>query len=199
MNDLTKTGKPNTGNVVCISSRSPDRQTFAEYWEECSEYGVISEKRARMVFAMSPEAYFRNAGWVYVLGHQCLRDNVFKIGRTTGRIERRMRQLCTTGVPGEFDCVYAHWFADCVDAESYMHSRLDEYRVEQNREFFEVGLTKVQTAFQEYACFGEIHPDHMINQAHNRFKEAARTEKVRGSLVVPPPSSLITDLGEVPF
>lgn len=173
------------------------RQSFEEYWEECQEVGAyLSKPEAYRLFHMAPEQYFANAGWVYVLGNELLTEGVYKVGRTTGRIERRMRQLYTTGVPSEFDCVYAGWFADCITAEMRVHNILAGYRVSESREFFAADLKTISQAIMLCHVRGEMHPDHMLSLALARHEYAINHETVRGVLVAKP--KRLPDM-EVPF
>ena len=180
--------------VINFPDRSSEESTFSEFWEECREAGErISYQRAKQLFHATPEQYFKNAGWVYVLGNQYLADDVYKIGRTSGRIEKRMRQLYTTGVPGEFDCVHADWFADCCYAELFIHEHLKDYRLEESREFFCADLDTISFAFMTCHAIGDPCPGHMVEQKLKRTRQAMLGETIRGISLVTP-----SDL-EVPF
>lgn len=175
-------------------------ETFADYWEYCQDIGAFQSKReAYARFHMTPEQYFRNCGWVYVLANPFLIKGIYKVGRTTGRIERRMRQLYTTGLPGEFECLYTQWFADCITAERYTHSILEGRRVSDSREFFQADLKQIKHAIMEVSTLGEMHPDHMLSLAQNRHNHAISHEKVNGRLAVPEPAPVDFDLEELPF
>lgn len=180
--------------VINFPDRSSEDSTFSAFWEECREAGdYISCQRAKQLFHATPEQYFKNAGWVYVLGNQYFADDVYKIGRTSGRIEKRMRQLYTTGVPGEFDCVHADWFSDCCYAEAFIHERLQAYRLGESREFFWANLDKIHGAFLTCHAFADPCPDHMVEQKLKRERHAMLSETIRGTSLVTP-----SDL-EVPF
>lgn len=173
-------------------------QAFAEYWEHIEHTGCpVSEKRARTLFHMTPEQYFANAGWVYVLRNPMLPANVFKIGKTTGAIQRRMRQLYTTGVPRQFELANARWCRDCSFVERGIHEHLAEFRVSGNREFFQVDLKRITQAINYVVAFCDPPPDHMIDLMFARWDYATKTETVNGKLVVErqPPM----DPSEVPF
>jgi hypothetical protein len=49
---------------------------------------------------------------VYVLRNPAF-EHLVKIGRTTGRVVDRARQLMTTGVPTAFDIMFAGRVTDC--------------------------------------------------------------------------------------
>lgn len=184
-------------NLAYLPSISDQRQSFEGYWEECQEIGAFIDRReAYRLYHMSPEQYFANAGWVYVLSNPLMTSSTYKIGRTTGKIERRMRQLYTTGVPVEFECVYAGWFADCITAESVVHDLLADFRISDSREFFAASLKAITNAIKTCSVLGEMHPDHMIDLAYARYKYAVDHEKVKGVLVAK--KQRLPDM-EVPF
>lgn len=183
-----------TGTVINFPDRSSEEQPFLEFWRECQQdRQEITRERAWMLFHATPEQYFRQAGWVYVLGNQYMAKDVYKIGMTTGRIERRMRQLFTTGVPGEFDCIKAYWWSDCRHAEGFIHQELDEHRIEHDREFFYADLDTIEFAFMRYAAYGDPCPSHMVEQKIRRERFANSNETIRGRPLVVP------YLLEVPF
>ena len=180
--------------VINFPDRSSEDQSFELFWEECQQEGqLISRSRASALFHASPEEYFRQSGWVYVLGNQYFAKDIYKIGMTTGRIERRMRQLFTTGLPGEFDCIMAYWWPDCRHAEAFVHQELEEYRVEFGREFFCADLDTIEFAFMRYAAYGDPCPSHMVEQKIRRERFANENEAIRGQPLIVP------YLLEVPF
>lgn len=177
-----------------------ERETFADYWEYCQQMeSLLTEQEAFRRFSMTPEDYFRKSGWVYVLTNPLMRADVFKIGMTTGRIQSRMRQLYSTGVPVEFECIYAHWFSNCVQAEKFVHSELSEYRVSESREFFCAELQQIKFAIMRVDCIGDVHPDHMVDVACARHEYATANERVNGKLVIEKLTPLEFDLEECPF
>lgn len=173
---------PEQMNVINFPDRSSEDESFAEFWADCQETGQeISYERAVRLYHATPEEYFARAGWVYVLGNQYLAENVYKIGLTTGRIERRMKQLYTTGVPGQFDCVDAWWFSDCHHAESFVHDLLAEYRIDDGREFFCAELKTIKHALMTYSAIGDPCPVHMVHHMLRRSSHATKSEIIRGT------------------
>jgi hypothetical protein len=61
-----------------------------------------------------------------------------KIGTTTRSIEMRMRDLYTTGLPVPFECHYAAVVDVNKNVEKRIHRAFDTFRVNKNREFFEI-------------------------------------------------------------
>lgn len=73
---------------------------------------------------------------VYILTNEAM-PNIVKIGKTND-INRRMQDLYTSGVPVPFECFHASVVPDDVDVERRIHRAFGKYRVNKNREFFEI-------------------------------------------------------------
>ena len=71
---------------------------------------------------------------VYILTNECMPETI-KIG-VTDNLEQRIRQLDNTSVALPFECFYAVEVPDAFAIEKKMHQGLDDYRIRQNREFF---------------------------------------------------------------
>ena len=74
------------------------------------------------------------SGFVYV----AYNGEVVKIGRTENDVIERMRQLNTTGVVRDWKHWSYVWSLDASALERYLHSILDDYRIREDREFFDV-------------------------------------------------------------
>lgn len=131
---------------------------------------------------VDPAQFFRKSGWVYVLANGCMPD-LYKVGRTTGSVQARMRQLYTTGLPMPFDCMFAEWFCDCHEAEKFIHQELEGTRIDYNREFFGADLKEIELAFMNYSASVEDIPDSMASLYSYRRKKAEESERVNGALV----------------
>lgn len=81
-----------------------------------------------------------STGIVYVLSNVAM-PGYIKIGYTGGNsakdVQDRMKQLDSSGVPRSFDCEYAAVVTDCAQVEKAIHTAFGDFRVRQNREFFE--------------------------------------------------------------
>ena len=78
-------------------------------------------------------------GTLYILGtHLYTKDGleIVKIGITTGSVESRITQLCTTGVPFRFRVIKSFETRNYYELEQAAHRLLDPYRINQSREFF---------------------------------------------------------------
>ena len=77
-------------------------------------------------------------GWIYVLSRRD-QPNILKIGRTDRSVSRRVKEInAATGILFPFGARYVYRVNDSVEAERLIHQALDEYRVRQDREFFDV-------------------------------------------------------------
>jgi hypothetical protein len=82
-------------------------------------------------------------GIVYVLTNSAM-PGLTKIGKTNQEdIQTRMSQLYTTGVPVQFDCVFACQVKDCGVVESALHNAFGNTRVNPKREFFQIEPERV--------------------------------------------------------
>ena len=71
---------------------------------------------------------------VYILTNESMPDAI-KVG-ITGNLDRRIRELDTTGTPLPFECYYAVEVENAAAIEKKIHEGLDDKRIRQNREFF---------------------------------------------------------------
>ena len=97
-------------------------------------------------------------GYIYILYNPTLRANLYKIGVTKRNPEIRARELSAkTGVADKFEVVYKELVSDCEVVETLIHNRLDEFRWNRNREFFELPLEdairRVRDIVQEHQRF----------------------------------------------
>ena len=79
-------------------------------------------------------------GIVYVLTNPVM-PGIVKIGMTErSDIDKRLRELYTTGVPVPFECAYACMVnaKDCAKIEKALHKAFEPDRVNANREFFRI-------------------------------------------------------------
>lgn len=106
-------------------------------------------KQADVLTTMEVPSDFRMEGWVYVLSNPCM-PGIFKIGMTTTNPELRARELSSaTGVPAPFKLEAAFYSHRPLDAEKEIHEFLDEWRVNESREFFELDLQEIIMACEQ--------------------------------------------------
>jgi len=85
-----------------------------------------------------------NKGFVYIMRNASHETNIFKVGLTKGSTKKRAKQLSsTTGSPDKF--LIAHEFStiDCVLAEKLIHNEIDEFRLNDRREFFRMDFKEL--------------------------------------------------------
>lgn len=81
-------------------------------------------------------------GIVYILTNPAMKGLV-KIGMTTREmVDIRMAELYSTGVPVPFECSFAGRVADVKAVERAFHIAFGPYRINPNREFFEIEDTQ---------------------------------------------------------
>jgi hypothetical protein len=91
-------------------------------------------------------------GYVYILNNPGLKEGLLKIGYTGTDVKIRAKQLSTTGVPDNFIIVYKEDIFNpkiAEIAEKMIHEKLDKYRYNKKREFFEISIQKAISAVQE--------------------------------------------------
>lgn len=91
-------------------------------------------------------------GYVYVMVNPSL-PNLVKIGKTTRDPNERAKELsASTGVPTPFIAVFYKPFTNCDMAEKTIHSYLEQkgYRVNDNREFFNISTNEAIGIVQAY-------------------------------------------------
>ncbi len=89
-------------------------------------------------------------GIVYLLTNPVM-PGLVKIGMTTQEdIDKRMKELYTTGVPVPFECKFACKVkkGDCLKIEKALHKAFDPQRINQNREFFRINVEQAQAILE---------------------------------------------------
>lgn len=89
-------------------------------------------------------------GIVYLLTNPCM-PGLVKIGMTAQEyIDKRMKELYTTGVPVPFECQFACKVSakDCAKIEKALHTAFDPQRVNKNREFFRINVEQAKAILE---------------------------------------------------
>jgi hypothetical protein len=86
-------------------------------------------------------------GYIYCLSNKIYNTTIFKIGFTTKTPERRANELYKTGVPNAFTIEFAKKVQHVQEAEKEIHTKFMKYRINPEREFFDVPLHEVKKAF----------------------------------------------------
>lgn len=83
----------------------------------------------------------KEQGYVYILTNPSFKEEIVKIGITSGTVEKRMKELQTTGVPLPFEKYASYRTSKYAEVEKFMHRSLSliaENRVNNSREFFHI-------------------------------------------------------------
>lgn len=89
-------------------------------------------------------------GIVYLLTNPVM-PGLVKIGMTTQEdVDKRMKELYTTGVPVPFDCEFACRVkkTDCAKIEKAMHTAFAPNRINANREFFRIQVEQARAILE---------------------------------------------------
>lgn len=141
-----------------------------------SEYSyVLTKEGARFVYNKQMELFLRrkrqielilrgrnkdkekteNIGYVYVLSNKSFPPNTFKIGSTYGTPEERAEELTGTGHLHSFKVEMNIKIQSAEYYEKKIHSLLKTYRVKQNREFFDIELSKIKHCLKQVSQISE--------------------------------------------
>jgi len=86
-----------------------------------------------------------NEGIVYILVNEAM-PGYAKVGMTGDNVEKRMKELDTTGTPVPFECFFAMKVDDVAQIEKFLHDAFADHRVRKNREFFYVSPERIRSA-----------------------------------------------------
>jgi len=96
-------------------------------------------------------------GAIYIAHNPRDGDNIFKVGKTERKVEDRMKELTSATSNLGLYTTCAYFIVNDIDAaEQACHIRLKRYRVQDNREFFEIPLSRliqiVKTEVEQYSA-----------------------------------------------
>lgn len=89
-------------------------------------------------------------GIVYLLTNPVM-PGLVKIGMTAQEdIDKRMKELYTTGVPVPFECQFACKVkkTDCLKIEKALHTAFEPQRINANREFFRINVEQAKAILE---------------------------------------------------
>ncbi|PSQ68903.1 MAG: hypothetical protein BRD31_06800, partial [Bacteroidetes bacterium QH_2_64_26] len=90
----------------------------------------------------------RDGGSVYVLSNSGY-DDLVKVGYTTRDAVTRAEELsANTAVPGDFEVEHEAEVRNPESVEQAVHDRLAAHKVNEDREFFEIGPDEAQRAIE---------------------------------------------------
>lgn len=94
------------------------------------------------------------AGYVYILTNQSFREDWVKIGKSARPVDIRSKELDNTAVPLPFDIFATIRTVKYNEVEKLVHKTIDDltnFRIRQNREFFNIAPQKVLEIFKGIA------------------------------------------------
>lgn len=95
-------------------------------------------------------------GFVYCLGNDCM-PGIYKVGKTERSVMLRAAELSSsTSVPSSFHILFYVETDSMSDVEKMAHDELADYRVANNREFFQCDPRIIREKFEE--IYDEGHP-----------------------------------------
>jgi len=114
-------------------------------WMEADEpKALIAKKEHKQSVPVGPAP-----GFIYVMRSPLHAENVFKIGLTKRTTKERANDLSrSTGVPGKIYVMHEWEVGDCISVEKAIHKKLEEYRVDPRREFFEAPLDHIVSVIE---------------------------------------------------
>jgi len=91
-----------------------------------------------------------NIGYVYVMTNTFI-PNMVKIGMTTKTPEERAVELRSTGVPGDWIPIHSMFVPNCEVLEKFIHKKLSDSRVSNDREFFSIKVSSAIEIVNQYS------------------------------------------------
>ncbi len=122
-------------------------------------------------------------GTVYLLTNP-VTPGLVKIGMTTRQeVDKRMKELYTTGVPVPFECPFACRVkkTDCAKIEKALHTAFAPDRVNANREFFRINVEQAKAILElfHHEDFTEAFKDEIEDDLTQDDKDAVKKAKPR--------------------
>jgi len=134
-NDFTSDGIENAQYFTLSPSKK-------EGWEDVTYYTA----RKSTLYSNRDGDY---DSWVYVLSN-ALQPGIYKIGYTNKHPEERAKQISNaTGVALPYNVEFAFHCYNGLMLEGEIHKKLSSYRVNNQREFFQLSLEEIKTSIEE--------------------------------------------------
>ncbi len=104
------------------------------------------------------------AGYVYILINASL-NGIVKIGKSQNSPDEQARELSSaTGIATPFLVAYSSYFKECNAAEIFVHAQLENNRLADNREFFQVSVQQAIEVVREAESILGVIPVPATNQ-----------------------------------
>lgn len=118
----------------------------------------------------------RSPGYVYILINSSF-PSLIKVGRTLRDSRARARELSTTGVPTPFQVAFEIFSEQHENLEAAMHEKLNDFRVNDRREFFRFPLDRAISELQSLARLRS--PNGIIAESNSEFSAEDITDRLR--------------------
>jgi hypothetical protein len=123
--------------------------TIDTWYEKDKQTLTVNVKTSNLLHSANPKQ-----GSIYIMRNASHAIDLFKIGLTTRDSKSRAKELSsTTGTPDKFLIANEWEVVDCILAEKLIHQRLDEYRVNDKREFFKLDYKLAMQTITEVVKF----------------------------------------------
>ena len=117
-------------------------------------------------------------GYIYILSNPSM-PNLVKIGYTTRKPHERVAEInASTGIPEPFKIEAAFHSLDPCKDEKIIHSALEKFRYNKNREFFSM---ETFDAVQKLKSILDIKPYNVSNQVQEKEKTNEKINKEKRS------------------
>ena len=122
-------------------------------------------------------------GAVYVAHNPSDGESIFKVGKTEKEVSLRMKELTSsTSNIGQYTAI-AHFIVQNLDAaEKACHSRLKSYRVQKNREFFDLPIERllpmIKETLEPYLALSNV-PETLIESQNSSQKPINPSELLK--------------------
>jgi len=127
-----------------------------------------------------------DSGYVYCFSNPHY-DNMYKIGFTENDPQFRAHQLRKTGVVGRFKVEFFIKITQYKEMEKHIHSILDKYRVDADREFFKIDISAIKFIFD--LIEGKINGNKIE-------EEVKKITEIKPSLPTKPKTEVLEKLNE---
>ena len=133
------------------------RETYGKTWVSKRLTWIESDEPSQPVFVQTgniqPDQKGKDPGFIYVMRSAQHPPNVFKVGLTRRNAEERAFELSRgSGVPDRFHVMQRWNTSNCSLAEKKIHERLAHYRLNPDREFFEVSYEEIFSVIHSVLC-----------------------------------------------
>ena len=125
----------------------------------------------------------KKAGYVYILTNPSFKDNWVKIGKSSRSVDVRSKELDNTAVPLPFEIYATLQTVKYDEVERLVHrtiDRLSDFRVRQNREFFNVPPEEALGILKDIAATLD---DGVIDEVYKHPKERVEVDEEEEEIV----------------